>query len=302
MKEKLIVVLMLCFSSALFGQKTNKDTWRLYYLGGQSNMDGYGYNSQLPDSLNKTFDKVYIFHGNPVGDNEINGGKGIWKKLQPGHGVGFSADSVSNTYSDRFGVELSFASKLQQLYPNSKIAIIKYSRGGTSLDSLASYGGSWDPDFSGINQYDHFLSTLKNASKTKDINNDGIEDVLIPEGIIWMQGESDAAFIDERVAKKYFFHLDRMMKLQRASFQNNKLPIVIGKISDSYSDNNGKVWDYLELVQYAQEQFANKDKNTLIVRSTKNYEYSDPWHYDSDGFIDLGQQFANAIKKLSDAK
>ena len=43
MKEKLIVVLMLCFSSALFGQKTNKDTWRLYYLGGQSNMDGYGY-------------------------------------------------------------------------------------------------------------------------------------------------------------------------------------------------------------------------------------------------------------------
>ena len=293
---------MLCFSSALFGQKTNKDTWRLFYLGGQSNMDGYGYNNQLPDSLNKTFDKVYIFHGNPVGDNEINGGIGNWKKLRPGHGVGFKADSVSNTYSDRFGVELSFASKLQQLYPNSKIAIIKYSRGGTSLDSLASYGGSWDPDFSGINQYDHFLSTLKHASKTKDINNDGIEDILIPEGIIWMQGESDADFIEERVAKKYFFHLDRMMKLQRASFQNNKLPIVIGKISDSYSDNNGKVWDYLELVQYAQEQFAKKDKNTSIIRSTKNYEYSDPWHYDSAGFIDLGKQFAKAIKKLNDAK
>lgn len=302
MKEKLITLLILCFSSSLFGQKVIKDTWHLFYLGGQSNMDGYGYNSQLPDSLNKTFDKVYIFHGNPVGDNEINGGIGNWKKLRPGHGVGFITDSVSNTYSDRFGVELSFASKLQQLYPNDKIAIIKYSRGGTSLDSLASYGGSWDPDFSGINQYDYFLSTLKNALKIKDINKDGTEDILIPQGIIWMQGESDADFIEDKVAKKYFFHLDRMMKLQRASFHNNELPIVIGKISDSYSDENGKVWDYLELVQYAQEQFAKKDKNTSIVRSTKKYKYSDPWHYDSKAFIDLGKQFAKAIKKLNDDK
>ena len=31
------------------------DKWKVYYLGGQSNMDGYGYNSQLPDSLKKGF-------------------------------------------------------------------------------------------------------------------------------------------------------------------------------------------------------------------------------------------------------
>lgn len=166
------------------------------------------------------------------------------------------------------------------------------------MDSLASYGGSWDPDFSGLNQYDYFLTTLKNALKTKDINKDGIEDILIPQGIIWMQGESDAVFSEE-VAEKYFFHLKRMMKLQRAAFHNNELPIVIGKISDSYSDKGGKVWDYLELVQYAQEKFVELDSNALIIRTTKNYNYSDPWHYDSKGFIDLGEQFAIAIVKLA---
>jgi len=243
MKDKLAMLLTLICSITVFSQEIKTDTWRLYYLGGQSNMDGYGYNSQLPDSLNKTFERVYIFHGNPVGDNGKNGGVGNWKKLQPGHGVGFSSNSSNNSYSDRFGVELSFASKLQQLYPKEKFAIIKYSRGATSLDSLASYAGLWDPDFSGSNQYDHFLTTLKNALIAKDIDKDGVEDILIPQGIIWMQGESDAVFTEE-VAGKYHFHLKRMMKLQRAAFRNNELPFVVGKISDSYSNGDGKVWDY----------------------------------------------------------
>ncbi len=297
MKEKLLIPYVLFFSITVFSQEVKKDSIRLFYLGGQSNMDGYGYNSKLPDSLNKVFKDVYIFHGNPVGDNEKNGGDGIWSNLKPGHGVGFKSDSTKNYYSERFGVELSFVFELKKLYPDDKIAIIKYSRGGTSSDSLASYGGSWDPDFSGTNQYNHFLKTIDNALKVMDIDKDGIKDILIPNGIIWMQGESDADY-SEAVAKKYYFHLKRMMQLQRAVFHDNNLPIVIGKISDSYSDDNGKVWDYLELVQYAQEKFATEDKNTAIVRTTKNYNYSDPWHYDSKGFIALGLQFANTIKIL----
>jgi len=261
-------------------------------------MDGYGYNSKLPDSLSKTFEDVYIFHGNPVGDNKENGGIGNWAKLMPGHGTGFSSNLTNNHYSDRFGVELSFASKLKHLYPNHKIAIIKYSRGGTSLDSIAgSFAGSWDPDFSGVNQYDYFLSTVKNALKIMDINNDGKEDTLLPKGIIWMQGESDAAHT-EKVAEDYYFNLKRMMLLQRAALHNNKLPIVIGKISDSRSGENGKTWHFLELVQYAQEKFAQNDKKASVVRTTEKYKYSDPWHYDSFGFIDLGKQFAKAIKLL----
>jgi len=302
MKEKVAILVLLICAVKVFSQELKTDTFRLFYLGGQSNMDGYGYNSKLPDSLNTIFEDVYIFHGNPVGDNEKNGGLGNWTQLRPGHGVGFKSDSLGNNYSNRFGVELSFASKLKQLYPNNQIAIIKYSRGGTSIDSLAgAYAGSWDPDFSGVNQYDYFLKTVKNALKIKDINQDGKEDVLIPKGIIWMQGESDAAYT-EAVAEEYYSNLKRLMTLQRAALHNNKLPIVIGKISDSRSGENGKTWHFLELVQYAQEKFAQNDNKASVVRTTKNYEYSDPWHYDSKGFIDLGEQFAKAIKKLNDKK
>ena len=143
MMKKRFTILLLFFSITGFTQELKKDSIRLFYLGGQSNMDGYGFNSKLPDSLNHTFKDVYIFHGNPVGDDEKDGGIGIWSNLKPGHGVGFSVSSGKNYYSERFGVELSFAYKLKKLYPNEKIAIIKYSRGGTSLDSLAAYSGSW---------------------------------------------------------------------------------------------------------------------------------------------------------------
>ena len=39
------------------------DKWKVYYLGGQSNMDGYGYNLKLPDSLNIEIKNTMIFDG-----------------------------------------------------------------------------------------------------------------------------------------------------------------------------------------------------------------------------------------------
>lgn len=32
--------------------------------------------------------------------------------------------------------------------------------------------------------------------------------------------------------------------------------------------------------------------------TTKYYQYSDHWHYDSAGYIDLGEHFAKALHKL----
>lgn len=300
-----ICTFILLLPAIGFSQHQEVESIRLFYLGGQSNMDGFGYNSDLPDSLNRQFENVFIFHGNTVPDDTVGGGLGKWETLKPGHGAGFSSDGNINNYSDRFGIELSFASRLQALYPNEKIAIIKYSRGGTSIDSLAaSYFGSWEPDYhgqTGINQYDHFLTTMRLAMSVKDIDGDGKEDRLIPGGIVWMQGESDAGY-DEEVANRYYSNLKRLMDLIRASMLADDLPVVIGKISDSWNDVDGKVWDYGELVQYAQEKYVRSDGNAAIVRSTRYYKYSDPWHYDSAGYIDLGNEFADAIYKLNKGK
>ncbi|PVX46405.1 hypothetical protein C8C85_2261 [Flavobacterium sp. 103] len=298
MKYILLFLLMPCM---LLAQAKN-DTIRVFYLGGQSNMQGYGYVKELPDSLNKKNKNVFIYQGNPVGDNDKNGGLGKWEVLQPGNGTGFASDGKSNTLSDRFGVELSFAKKLQELYPNQKLAIIKYARNGSSIDSAGTaYFGAWEPDFrggKGMNQYDYFLKTVNNAMAVQDINGDGVEDVLIPSGIIWMQGESDSDKT-EQVANQYYANLKRLMELMRATFRNNDLPIVIGKISDSGDDVDGKIWRFGELVQYGQEKFAATESNTAIVRTTNSYKYTDKYHYKSDGYIDLGKEFAKAVFLLN---
>lgn len=295
-------ILVFIVAPFLLFAQAKKDTIRVFYLGGQSNMQGYGYVKELPDSLNRKNKSAFIYQGNPVGDNDKTGGLGKWDVLQPGHGTGFASDGNTNTLSDRFGVELSFVKKLQELYPNQKLALIKYARNGSSIDSSGTvYFGAWEPDFRGKNQYDYFLKTVNNAMAVKDINGDGVEDVLIPSGIIWMQGESDSDKT-EQVANQYYFNLKRLMELMRAAFRNNELPIVIGKISDSGDDADGKVWTFGELVQYGQEKFAATESNTVIVRTTSSYKYSDKYHYKSDGYIDLGKEFAKAVFLLNAKK
>jgi hypothetical protein len=301
MKSILIVLIMPFFILA----QPKKDTIRVFYLGGQSNMEGFGFVKNLPDSLNKKNKNVFIYHGNSVEDNNETGGLGKWDFLEPGHGTGFSSDGKVNKLSDRFGVELSMAKKLQELYPNQKLAFIKYARNGSSIDSVGTTGfGAWEPDFrggKGMNQYDFFLKTVNNAMAVNDINGDGVEDILIPTGIIWMQGESDSDKT-EQIANQYYANLKRLMELMKAAFRNADLPIVIGKISDSGDDTDGKVWRFGELVQYGQEKFALVEPNVAIVRTTNSYKYSDRYHYDNNGFIDLGKQFANSIFLLNAKK
>lgn len=295
-------LILLLFSACTSKRGTE---YKLYYLGGQSNMEGFGYVSELPDELNKPFDDIYIFHGNSSPDDSLNGGMGIWASLRPGHGSGFSSDGLSNAYSDRFACELSFAKKIQELNPDANIALLKYSRGGTSIDmEAAGHFGSWDPaykDDKGINQYDYFLAAVENAFEAGDIDGDGYKDTLVPAGIIWMQGESDAAHTQE-IAARYYKNLSELMQLIRQALGDENLPVVIGRISDSGDDPSGTVWEHMGTVWEAQHRFASDDPDAAIVTSTETYSYSDPWHYDSEGYIDLGIQFAVKLDSLSKNK
>lgn len=281
--------------------------YALYFLGGQSNMDGYGWVTELPEEMSGPVPRVMIFHGNTAPDDAPVDGRGVWAELRPGHGGGYASDGRTATYSDRFGVELSFARRLLACEPTAKIALIKYSRGGSSIDrEAAGRFGCWDPDYPersarGVNQYDHFLATLRHALAVDDIDGDGEADVLVPKGIVWMQGESDAAFTPE-IALRYEDNLARLMDLIRAALRDSDLPVVIGRISDSGRDEeekDGKVWNHGDIVRAAQASFAAHDGRAALVTSTDGYSYSDPWHYDSAGFLDLGRRFADALLSLN---
>lgn len=274
--------------------------YHVYYLGGQSNMDGYGLVSELPSALSGEIEGVMIYHGNTSGDNTPVDGRGLWSTLRPGHGAGFSSDGSTNVYSERFGVELSFAEKIKELFPDEKIAIIKYSRGGTSIDTSAAGGaGAWLPAYTGgngINQYDHFLATVRGALSVKDIDGDGKKDRLIPSGILWMQGESDAN--NEYATSVYKENLALLTDSIRVVFDAPGMPVAIGRISDSHNDADSLVWTWGDALREEQAQFVTADGNAVLVTSTEHYGYSDPWHYDSEGYLDLGEKFAEAIAGL----
>ena len=277
----------------------------LYFLGGQSNMEGFGDVADLPESPHAIVPNVYIFHSTPSADQSPATGNGMWTPLRAGHGTGFRYVEGANVYSDRFGVEMTLARSLADQNPDRKIAFIKYARNGTSIAvDAASRFGCWDPDFRAadgdlrdVNQYDHFLATIRTALDDCDLDDDGATDRLIPRGIVWMQGESDAAATVE-IAEAYQGNLKRLMDLIRAALHTDDLPVVIGRISDSGNHPSGKVWKYGDVVRAAQAAFVAEDPAAALVTTTDQYDYSDQWHYDSKGYLDLGKQFADALIKL----
>jgi len=278
-------------------------TFKVYYLGGQSNMDGYGYVEELAEDQRFVSDDVMIFIGRTVFDDDPEGGTGSWDKLQPGFGTGYGKEENEGKYSDRFGPELTFGRSLAALSPNDNIAIIKYSLGGSGLKEGVGYG-TWAIDYGdgeGINQYDNALKTFSNALSVADIDGDGKTDRLVPSGIIWMQGEADA-YDSQEAADEYLENITRLMALLRDALGNENLPIVIGKITDSGMVEDGTVMDYIGTVQKAQQDFATNDACAAYVTITDDLTHSsDGWHYDTDGFVRLGEAFASATRKLQDS-
>lgn len=274
--------------------------YKLYFLGGQSNMEGFGYVEELPGAIATASEDVMIFTGQMALDNERHGGVGVWQPLEPGYGTGFRTDGKSNQLADRFGPELMFGQTMAARSPGSKIAIIKYALGGSGLAEGVGYG-NWHPDFSagaGLNQYDHALKTMRNAFAHSDIDGDGITDRLVPSGIVWMQGEADA-YDSQAAADEYRANIERLMGLLRAALRVDDLPLVVGKITDSGMSDDGSVMDYIGTVQHAQADFVREDPCAAFVTVTDDLKYlDDGWHYDTGGFVRLGTAFAEAMIEL----
>jgi hypothetical protein len=277
--------------------------WRVYFLGGQSNMEGFGFVADLPADQRGPIPGVMIFDGRMVPDNEAGGGVGVWAPLAPGHGTGFATDGRENRLSDRFGPELAFGRRRAELSPGERIAIIKYARGGSALAAGVSGYGSWEPDYAEgnqRNQYDNALSAIAAALAVDDIDGDGVRDRLQPAGIVWMQGEADA-YDNAAAAHAYEANLRRMMDLLRAALRQDDLPVVIGRIRDSGQDADGLLMDYSAQVRAAQSAWTTADRCAALVTASDDFGFlPDGWHYQSADYLTLGNTFAQAMHVLED--
>lgn len=112
-------------------------TYHVCFLAGQSNMGGGG-------------------HGRPRADADLIPG---YREPVPGVRI-------------FLGRELSFTRRMRELRPDENVAIIKYAKGGSSIDDRVVDWGTRDPHDTrseetnrGANQYDHALSTIRNAMR-----------------------------------------------------------------------------------------------------------------------------------------
>lgn len=69
--------------------------------------------------------------------------------------------------------------------------------------------------------------------------------------------------------------------------------------ADSGRAPDGKTMDCCEIVQAGQAKFVEQDPRAALIDATQDYKFSDDWHYDTAAYIDLGQQFAGALRKLA---
>jgi hypothetical protein len=156
---------------------------------------------------------------------------------------------------------------------DKKIALIKYTEGGTSLAK------DWNPDVKD-RLYEAFLvHTRKSLKALKDAGH-----TYTVHGMIWHQGESDAALTADAYEKLLTTFIERLRK-------DLELPNLVFGIGEVY--DNGK----RDAVRAAQKATAEKVKGTYLVSVKDLKTYDGGTHFDAKSEIELGRGFAVEMLK-----
>jgi iduronate 2-sulfatase len=248
----------------------------VYLLAGQSNMDGRGKAAELSEEQRQPFDHVIIFYRNPPFSSEG------WKPLAPGYSVapGFRGSTLPST---TFGPEIGFARALIKSQPNRSLALIKASKGGTSLAKDWNPGVRNQPGRQGA-CYSNFIATVALAMKA--LSNDGSTPTL--RGLLWHQGEGDAA--GGSSAEVYQQRLTTFIARVREDLGQPDLPVVVGEVFD-----NGK----RDSVRAAQRAVAAKERKVAFVAASDLKTSDAGTHFDTASQLILGARFAEAMAHLA---
>lgn len=240
---------IFCFAGAI--EQVSAEA-RVFLLGGQSNMSGAGLFKELKQSQQKPPERVQIWH------------KGRWQEIGPG----ISANE------GRFGPELAFGRAIQKAYPDDKIYLIKKASGGTSMHKHWTFENGKGPLLKS------FLRDAKAA--LKNLKEEQVKYEI--KGMLWMQGESDAA---QGKGKEYEASLLHFIKEIRKEFGEKEMPFIMGRILPTFDKPEGNG----PLVRAAQERIAKEDENVACF-NTDDFPRINKGHYNHEGQLELGATFA----------
>ncbi len=229
---------------------------RVFLLAGQSNMAGAGLYEKLKKAEQKPPEGVKIWH------------QGQWQQLGPG----ISANK------GRFGPELAFGRAMRNSFPDDAIHLIKTAAGGTSMHK------HWKVE--GGAMLRRFLTHAHAA--LRDLEKNKVEYSI--NGMLWMQGESDAA---QGMGAEYEVSLKKLIKEMRREFESSEMPFIMGRILPTFDEPQGNGPMVREALQKTAKDFKN-----VVCFDTDHFERINKGHYNHRGQIQLGNAFAQHFLKI----
>lgn len=259
---------------ALAGLDVAAEEFDVYILAGQSNMDGRGDVEDLEKAhpeLSEPNRAIPIWYANSAGQGYSTG----WVPLAPGLSIPprFTRKADPSLPSNTFGVEVSFGPAMAARRDGRRVAIIKVSRGGTSLVR------DWDPEFTNEDAlYKLLIQTVTDALAEMADNGDTGH----LRGMVWHQGESD------RNSTVYADRLAAFIQHVRDDLGQPALPLVIGEVFD----NGGR-----DTIRAQQHLAAEKIEHAVCV-SCDGLATADGTHFDAESLVTFGLRFAEAMQTL----
>lgn len=254
--------------------QVHAEHYDIYILAGQSNMDGRALKKDLTGSLAQWSvpdPDVVISYSNSSLRGAVCSSEG-WKPLEPGYSVpprnGCSATALPG---GTFGPEVSFGRTMAEGMPGKHIALIKFAKGGTTLQK------DWNPGNSGL-LHDQFLAFVRASLLALTRRGDTYQ----IDGIAWHQGEGDAA----ESAEVYEHLLAGWIDTLRKDFSSPDLPIVIGELFE-----NGK----RDSIRIAQKAVCKSRPDVYFVSSEALTTLDKDTHFDAPSQIEIGRRMAEAF-------
>lgn len=196
----------------------------LIFVAGQSNADGRGDKVNAPQwlvNMNYKIDNYMMW-------NRIAGKFQAWE-------LGVNTGSYENN-KNQFGFDIFFAKKWLDANPGKKIYAIKETEGGIpigyqrAVDETRS--ACWSPEIEKIPNGENSMckQMIERIHKAfAYAKQNGI--LLLPQCILWHQGEADMTDIRRPVFKT---NLELLLGWLRGIFGSPAMPIINGQISDFY--------------------------------------------------------------------
>ena len=188
---------------------------------------------------------------------------------------------------NRFGPEISMATRFAQVFAGREVRLLKVAVGGTSL---LDWAPQWDSTRAAITgnawagpMYTHAIEALDSLRAAEEV---------YVAAAFWMQGERDARFAD--VGRDYYGRLDTLITSLRSDVGRDDLPFILGIVNPPPERYPAE-----EDVRAAQRRAAEEIAGVVLVDTDDISKWDDRLHYDSEGNLELGRRFAEAYLGFS---